>query len=592
MVPLLLLPLLWGGSLQEEWGYKLQVPDSVTVQEGLCVHVPCSFSYPWSLWSTRERPYMSWFWSRDSSYDSQPVATNDPTKTVKTETWGRFDLVGKPSENNCSLRIREARRSDQGLYKFQIETDHGRYIYRDAQLNLQVAALTQEPDIHFPEPLKAGYPTNLTCSLRGSCEERRPLSFFWVGGALDSLDRRTLRSSVLTLTPRVQDHGSNLTCQVLLPVAGTVARTIRLNVSYAPQNLTVSIFSSNVTALKILENGLTILTQEGQTPQLHCVADGNPPAQLSWVLGGQTLSPSQPADPGILELPQIQMEHEGDLICQAQNPLGSLQVSLNLSVVYPPRLLSLSCSWEGEGLRCSCSSRAQPAPSLRWRLGEELLEGNHSNASWTVTSSSAGPWANSSLNLSGPLGSGPTLSCEARNDHGKQSAAVLLLPGKPALLAGVVPAALGGAGAMALLSLSLCLLFFCAVKARRKQASGSREGLDDEDPVMGTVAWGSRQKSCPDSPPAQAISTGDAPPSGEQQELHYASFSFHGMKLREPKDEESAGTSDYGMKLREPKDEESAGTSDYSEIKTKEDGLELGAGPRNRSSWGRGEVRH
>lgn len=27
------------------------------------------------------------------------------------------------------------------------------------------------------------------------------------------------------------------------------------------------------------------------------------------------------------------------------------------------------------------------------------------------------------------------------------------------------------------------------VKARRKQASGSREGLDDEDPVMGTVAW-------------------------------------------------------------------------------------------------------
>lgn len=98
---------------------------------------------------------------------------------------------------------------------------------------------------------------------------------------------------------------------------------------------------------------------------------------------------------------------------------------------------------------------------------------------------------------------------------------------------------------MALLSLSLCLLFFCIVKARRKQASGSREGLDDEDPVMGTVAWGSRQKSCPDSPPTQATPTGDAPPSGEQQELHYASFSFHRMKLREPKDEESAGTSEY-----------------------------------------------
>ncbi|XP_044112626.1 sialic acid-binding Ig-like lectin 5 [Neovison vison] len=546
MVSLLLLPLLWGGSLQEDWGYELQVQDTVTVQEGLCVYVPCSFSYPWSSWPTHERPYMYWFRSGDSFHNSQPVATNDPTKLVKTEFWGRFNLIRKPRENDCSLRIREARRSDQGLYKFHIAKDYGRYTYKDKQLNLQVAALTQEPDIHFPEPMKSGYATNLTCSLRGSCEEGRPLSFFWVGGALDSLDRQTLRSSVLTLTPRVQDHGSNLTCQVHLPEGqGTVKRTIRLNVSYAPQNLTISLLSSDVTALKILEKGLIILPQEGQTPQLLCVAEGNPPAQLSWVLGGQTLSPSQPTDPGILELPQIQLEHEGDLTCQAQNLLGSRQVSLHLSVVYPPQLLSLSCSWEGEGLHCNCSSRAQPAPTLHWRLGEELLEGNHSNASWTATSSLAGPWANSSLSLSGPLGSGLRLNCEARNDYGKQSTAVLLLPGKPVLLAGAVPAALGGAGAMALLSLSLCLLFFCVVKARRKEASGSREGLDYEDPVMGTVAWGSRQKSCPGSPPTQATPTGDDPPSGEQQELHYASFSFHRMKLREPKDEESASTSEY-----------------------------------------------
>ncbi|XP_045844245.1 sialic acid-binding Ig-like lectin 14 isoform X2 [Meles meles] len=336
MVPLLLLPLLWGGSLQEEWGYKLQVPDSVTVQEGLCVHVPCSFSYPWSSWSTRERPYMSWFWSRDSSYDSQPVATNDPTKTVKTETWGRFDLVGKPSENNCSLRIREARRSDQGLYKFQIETDHGRYIYRDAQLNLQVAALTQEPDIHFPEPLKAGYPTNLTCSLRGSCEERRPLSFFWVGGALDSLDRRTLRSSVLTLTPRVQDHGSNLTCQVLLPVAGTVARTIRLNVSYAPQLMTMRVLQGNYTVPKMLNNGMSLPVLEGQFLSLVCIADSNPPPMLSWSREGKALSPSQPSAPGVLELLHVGVEDGGEFSCQAQNPLGSQRISFSLSVRRSP----------------------------------------------------------------------------------------------------------------------------------------------------------------------------------------------------------------------------------------------------------------
>lgn len=133
------------GSLQEDWGYELQVQDTVTVQEGLCVYVPCSFSYPWSSWPTHERPYMYWFRSGDSFHNSQPVATNDPTKLVKTEFWGRFNLIRKPRENDCSLRIREARRSDQGLYKFHIAKDYGRYTYKDKQLNLQVAGMAGVP---------------------------------------------------------------------------------------------------------------------------------------------------------------------------------------------------------------------------------------------------------------------------------------------------------------------------------------------------------------------------------------------------------------------------------------------------------------
>ncbi|XP_008683027.2 sialic acid-binding Ig-like lectin 5 isoform X1 [Ursus maritimus] len=551
MVPLLLLPLLWGGSLQEDPGYELRVQDLVMVQEGLCVQVPCSFSYPWSSWSPPGMPYMNWFRVGDSSYRRYPVATNDPTKRVKTETQGRFLLVGNSRDNNCSLRIREARRSDQGAYEFQVDTgDYRKYTYEDKRLTLQVTALTQKPDIHFLEPLKSGHPTNLTCSLPGSCEEGRSLAFFsWVGGALDSLDPGTLRSSVLTLTPRPRDHGSNLTCQVQLSgTQGTVERTIRLNVSYAPQNLTIS-NCSDVAALGTLQNTSSILIREGQALRLRCDADSNPPAELSWFRGSPALNATPICKSPILDLPQVGAEEEGDLTCQAQNWLGFQHISLHLSVLYAPRLLPPSCSWEGEGLHCHCSSRAQPAPTLRWRLGEGLLEGNHSNASWTVTSSSAGPWANSSLSLSGPLDSSLRLSCEARNAHWSQSAAVLLLPGKCAFPAGAVPAALGGAGAMALVSLTLCLLFFCIVKARRKQASGSREGLDDEDPVMGTVAWGSRKKPWPDSPTAQEAPAGDAPPSGEQQELHYASFSFQEMKSRKP-------------------EEDAAGTNEYSEIKT------------------------
>ncbi|XP_042774417.1 sialic acid-binding Ig-like lectin 14 isoform X1 [Panthera leo] len=246
MVPLLLLPLLFGG---EDPEYQLRVQESVTVQEGLCVHVPCSFSYPWKWGYSRTMLYIYWFRDRDTSSNRYLVATNNPQRAVRTEARGRFHLVGDPWAYNCSLRIRDAMRSDEGVYFFRVERGEDvRYTYTDTTMTLRVAALTQEPDIHFPEPLKSGWPTELACSLPGSCGGGRPLTFSWVGAALDSLDPESLHSSVLAFTPRPQDHGTNLTCQVKLPeVQATVERTIRLNVSYAPHNLTISIFFSNVT---------------------------------------------------------------------------------------------------------------------------------------------------------------------------------------------------------------------------------------------------------------------------------------------------------------------------------------------------------
>uniref|UniRef100_A0A8C4LP33 Ig-like domain-containing protein n=1 Tax=Equus asinus TaxID=9793 RepID=A0A8C4LP33_EQUAS len=520
MVPLLLLPLLWGGSLQEYPGYQLQLTESVTVQEGLCVLVLCSFSYPWDRRRNFPRElYIYWFRNGDSWPYSILVATNNPEQQVDTETQGRFRLVGDPRTNNCSLSIRDARKSDTGIYSFR-------------KLHLLVTDLTQKPDIHLLEPLESGRPTKLTCSLPGSCEGGRPLWFSWEGTALHSLDPKTLRSSVLTFTPRLQDHGTNLTCWVKLQGAQVATeRTIQLNISYAPQNLTIHVLSGNVTELKHPGNGSCLQVLEGASLLLDCVTESNPEATVSWAKMNGTLSPSQARKPKILELPWVELEHEGEFICRAQNPLGSQQVSLTLCVHYPPKLLTPSCSWEDQSLRCNCSSRAHPAASLGWRLGKRLVVGNHSNASFTVTSSSMGPWANSSLSLSGGLSSGLRFSCEAMNIHGSQNVTVLLLPGQRLNL---VP----GSGCSAMVSP-------LRVKTRRKQAAGKREGTDDEDPVMGTVAWGSRQKPQPESPPEQVSPAGDAPPSEEQQELHYASLSFHQMKFQEPQDQEATSTNEY-----------------------------------------------
>nr|KAF6408018.1 hypothetical protein HJG59_016519 [Molossus molossus] len=245
MVPLLLLPLLWGGSLQQP-RYWLRVQESVTVQEGLCVHVPCSFPYPWSSWSYSGKLYTYWYRKGDHVYYDDPVATNNRNIQVDTETRNRF-LLADPSFNNCSLRIRDARMRDAGTYFFQVEKgSQGKYSYQN-MLNLQVTALTEKPNIHIPEPLGSGRPTQLTCSLPGSCEGGRPLTFSWAGAAVDSRNLQTSRSGMLTFTPRPQDHGTNLTCQVKLQGSlVTTQRTIQLNVSYAPL-LTISFFQGNST---------------------------------------------------------------------------------------------------------------------------------------------------------------------------------------------------------------------------------------------------------------------------------------------------------------------------------------------------------
>ena len=84
-------------------------------------------------------------------------------------------------------------------------------------------------------------------------------------------------------------------------------------------------------ALKILQNTASILISEGQALQLLCVADSNPPAQLSWFQVSPTLEAAPISSTGVLEL-LYSGTTEAELSCQAQNPLGSQNSSLSLFV--------------------------------------------------------------------------------------------------------------------------------------------------------------------------------------------------------------------------------------------------------------------
>ena len=99
-------------------------------------------------------------------------------------------------------------------------------------LCLLISLSPEKPNIQFLEPLESGRRTPLTCSLSLACGQPHYLLFSWAGDALDAMNPDTLHSSELTLTPRPQDHGTNLTCWVTLQGAQvTLERTVLLNVS-------------------------------------------------------------------------------------------------------------------------------------------------------------------------------------------------------------------------------------------------------------------------------------------------------------------------------------------------------------------------
>ncbi|XP_053460421.1 myeloid cell surface antigen CD33-like isoform X2 [Nycticebus coucang] len=231
LLPPLLL-LLWAGALALDERLRLEVPAAVTVQEGLCVSALCSVFYFQYGWNTSTPAYGYWFREGANIHQDAPVATNDPSREVQKETQGRFHLLGDPGRNNCSLSITDARRTDSGSYFFRLERGRIKFSYKSPLLSVRVMALTHKPNISIPETLECGHSRNLSCSVPWACEQGIPPIFSWMSAAPISLGPRSTCFSVLTVTPRPQDHSTSLTCQVKFPRAGvTTERTIHLNMS-------------------------------------------------------------------------------------------------------------------------------------------------------------------------------------------------------------------------------------------------------------------------------------------------------------------------------------------------------------------------
>ncbi|XP_051847388.1 myeloid cell surface antigen CD33-like [Antechinus flavipes] len=201
---LLLLLQFWKGSFsQQNQDFKVDIQKNITVQEGLCVSIPCSF-YSTSKYKNNNINHECFY--QGESLDKL-VATNDPQRTTQPGAKDQFYFIGNSQMSNCFLRITGAKKCDQGNYEFHIEKRNLNYSYSNYRIFIKVEDMTQKPEIHMPEILEPSHQVTLD------------------GTALPSkgLASANTNSSKLPLTPQPQDNGISFTCWVIFPKA-TVSR--------------------------------------------------------------------------------------------------------------------------------------------------------------------------------------------------------------------------------------------------------------------------------------------------------------------------------------------------------------------------------
>ncbi|XP_061839017.1 B-cell receptor CD22-like isoform X1 [Nerophis lumbriciformis] len=151
-------------------------------------------------------------------------------------------------------------------------------------------------------------------------------------------------------------HSGGYRCQATNKLGEETSATVQLDVEYPPRNTSVAVYPSGPVT-------------DGSAVTLRCTSVANPAvANFTWyrVAAGEREVMGQ----GEVISFNVSKRSQEDFYCQTVNVHG-LDVSepLNINVTFRPEILASShCEDVSSQTRCSCDSRANPPPLLRWEL--------------------------------------------------------------------------------------------------------------------------------------------------------------------------------------------------------------------------------
>ncbi|CAI5781192.1 sialic acid-binding Ig-like lectin 10 [Podarcis lilfordi] len=447
MVTLLILPFLCKGLQSQFPGYELKALEAVTVQRGLCVHIPCNFTYPTSQYSAEL--YVYWIkndhagstWRRytRNSVAGIIVASNDKDQSIASFAGNRFQLTGNPSEGDCSFSINDVKFEDEGQYYFRIEKGTIKFSYRFSFISPHVSVTElAKPKILNLSEVVLGKSVTLICQAPGTCPWKESwsqpkISWSNLPGTTTAQNHQHSNgswtfASGFTFTPISQDQGRALTCRVRYPaVDTTVANTISLEVVYPPQDIRITRpghpdFSAQKEKLVV---------REGDTVSLLCEAQGKPIPSVTWMKKNKTLNNHMQGSKETLQLSNIKSEDAGMYQCQAENLHGSIRKNISVIVQYAPKLSkkpqkNTTCWRKDHDILCNCSLHSKPLPQIHWQVGGMTVAENTSTADLKVSSSVQKNEVTSSLIWTGSPDGDLSIICLGNNSLGVYTMQFLL----------------------------------------------------------------------------------------------------------------------------------------------------------------------
>ncbi|KAJ1132567.1 hypothetical protein NDU88_010875 [Pleurodeles waltl] len=478
------LPVMWQGVLCANEDYKVKVPWRVTAQEGLCVLIPCKFTYE-NMTEAAVSPYGYWF-IEGKTKSEKAVASSNVSEEIYEETRGRFKLVGDLRRRDCSLSINDVRRSDERTYYFRYEHNEDsriQFSYMHYPLRITVVELQDQPKLLVKSPLIEGGEGQVFCTAPGRCLGTPPTitwrvdlrsSYSIYSYSVDNVDgSQTHRSKVTFNVSRIDNH-KHMNCTAYFPsINASTTSSVSLQIEYKGLEPKISLSITSEGHLNKHANSSTENILEGRYIFLNCSVKRSQLASMAWVKEDRIIKESDTESQNILtlSLPSITLEDGGKYWCVAKNKHVTANNSLLINVEYKPRpaaMYSSFCKRAEDVIMCICVVEANPAPTIKWKINENTLPESYLNGSMLQMFPvyHAMKYGTLIMKVHGSVSF--TITCMFENQHGNETL-ILMSPGvTTGAIAGIVVA-------ITLLLVLLVGISICITrKTRKKDSTGNR----------------------------------------------------------------------------------------------------------------------